>query len=226
MAPSDSTGGWPASRIADSPDSVLGRLGGGIGTLVESLGRDAVRQAIAFEAGQKKPGPIDPQGLAGSDPDRGEIARRTIRIALDMLRHAIGGEAASYLGGSVARLADGSPLPNVLCAGAVTHVREDPISRTSAVMLASVAGRTLCARAREGSARTRADAMSVLEKLGLKGNRPPRGYVEIELAILAASGARQEKGAWERAKRDLTPLQRGAVEAAVRRLLAKRTPED
>ncbi len=93
-------------------------------------------------------------------------------------------------------------------------------------MLASVAGRTLCARAREGSARTRADAMSVLEKLGLKGNRPPRGYVEIELAILAASGARQEKGAWERAKRDLTPLQRGAVEAAVRRLLAKRTPED
>ncbi|NKE46076.1 hypothetical protein HB662_14915 [Roseomonas frigidaquae] len=200
-------------------EQILAKLAGAIGEVVDLIGRDAVQLAFATVARRGGEGPLDAGALAAGGEEQGEVARRAVSMAVDLLAPAIGAKAAASLAHNVRRLGDGSTLPKLLTVGAATHRRLDPASRSHVVMAVSAMAQTLHARARAQDDDARGTAMDRLSRIGLRNEKPPQGYVEIELAILKVCNVHLDQKRWGRAKAALTPDHRASVEIVVKALV-------
>ena len=211
----------PSPAAADDSDIVLGRMAEAIREVVGLIGPAAVQRAFATASGEATPGRLDADRLGSGDDAQGDVARRAVKIALDMMAPAIGERAAADLSHYVSRLGDGSKLPNVLTAAAASHVRWDPMSRAGAIMLVRIAARVAFRQFAFGNADDQSKATGYLAQIGLFD---PGGYVAVEHAILKKSGAALSSDAWERAKQSLTPFQCDVTELVIR--IALDTPDE
>ncbi len=194
-----------------------------IALLVEKLGRDEVQRAFALAVGHEA-GRLEASEFVASTPERrADVARKSVALAVHLLRGAIGIEAASALSASVLRLGN-SPVPNILTVDARKNVRRDPYARTTAVLTTMVAAAVLRHRARGEDADVKSTAVAALKELGVSLEKS--GAFEVELAILDASRQHHERDAWDRAKAKLPAEARTAAEVATRLLCGSLSDAD